>query len=358
MQKDKLEKLAAERSYPCVTISMNTQQIYPNNQRDIADFKKLIIEAHEHVEKEFGQYPVSNLLEKIDNLEMEIDFSYNLSSMHLFLSDSTKEIVKSSWPTMENVVSVAENFVIKPLIKDLNRIEEYLILVLAQTNVRLLHAINDTIAGIISFEDFPFDQNPHFLAGKENPGDSRQTDNFVRNFFNNIDKAVVKIHNIRKMNVVVICTDNNWSKLMQVADSPSIYYGNVSINFNDTENQSIALHAFQIVKALQEKGRAKAIQEMKEAAGHGKMITNLSNILYAVKEGRGDLLITRDDYHQAVKMTGENTFDLVTDVTQPGVIDDITSEMAWEVISKKGRAIFTNQEEFKSIGNIALKVRY
>jgi hypothetical protein len=358
MQKDKLVKLATERSFPCVTISMNTKQTFPANQQDVAEFKKLIIEAYEHVVKEFGQYPVSNLLEKIKKLEQEIDLSYNLSSIHLFISDSTKEIIKSSWPTRGNVVSVAENFVIKPLIKDLNRNEEYLILILSQTSVRLLHAINDTIAGTISADDFPFDQNPHFITGQDKPVNSKQSDNFVRDFFNNIDKSVVKIHNKLDMNVVVICTDDNWSKMLQVADNPSIYYGNVSININDTENQSIASQAFQIIKALQEKSRTKAIQEMKEAAGHGKMITDLSHILYAVKEGRGDLLITRDGYHQAVKMTGENSFDLVSDVTQPGVIDDITSDMAWEVISKKGRAIFTNQEEFKTIGNIALKVRY
>jgi hypothetical protein len=48
----------------------------------------------------------------------------------------------------------------------------------------------------------------------------------------------------------------------------------------------------------------------------------------------------------------------VTDVTLPGVIDDITSDIAWDVISKKGRAIFTTQEELKSLGDIALKVRY
>jgi len=160
------------------------------------------------------------------------------------------------------------------------------------------------------------------------------------------------------MNVVVICSDNNWNKLMQVADKPSIYYGNVIINFNENENQPIAVKTFKIVNDFQEKGRTKAIEEMKEAAGQGKMMTDLSHILYAIKGGRGELLIVHDDYHQAVKMTGENSFDLVTDVTQPGVIDDITSEMAWDVISKKGRAIFTNQEEFKSLGNIALKVRY
>jgi hypothetical protein len=40
------------------------------------------------------------------------------------------------------------------------------------------------------------------------------------------------------------------------------------------------------------------------------------------------------------------------------VIGDITSDIAWNVISKKGRAIFTTQEELKSLGDIALKVRY
>lgn len=358
MQKDKLEKLATERSFPCVTISMNTNRTYPDNQKDSIELKNLMKEAHDHVVNEFGQHEVINLLEKIDCLDEVIDLSNNLDSLHIFLSVATSEIVKSSWPTLKNTVSVAENFVIKPLIKVFNRIEDYLILVLSQSDVRLLHAVNDITLGEINSEDFAYDKNLNFLTDQDKSKDGKQLDNRIREFFNQIDKAVVKVHNKTEMNVVVICSDTNWSKLMQVADKPSIYYGNVSINSNDSENQPIAVHAFKIVNAIQEKGRAKAIQEMKEAAGHGKMMTDLSHILYAIKAGRGELLIIHDDYHQAVKMTGENSFDLVTDVTQPEVIDDITSEMAWEVISKKGRAIFTNQEEFKAIGNIALKVRY
>ena len=49
-------------------------------------------------------------------------------------------------------------------------------------------------------------------------------------------------------------------------------------------------------------------------------------------------------------MTGEYTFDLVDDATLPGAIDDITSLIAKEVISKNGRVIFTNQDEIKSLG--------
>jgi hypothetical protein len=45
-------------------------------------------------------------------------------------------------------------------------------------------------------------------------------------------------------------------------------------------------------------------------------------------------------------------------VSENDIIDDISSEIAWNVISKNGRAIFTNSEELKTLGDIALKVRY
>ena len=358
MKKEKLEKLANERSNPCVTISMNTHRTFPNNQKDTIELHKLLEDAYMHVANEFGQFDVSHLLEKIDNLENEIDLKFNFDSIHIFLSDTTTEIVKSSWPILKNVVSVAENFVIKPLIKDFNRMEEYLILVLSQTDVRLLHAINDSIAEEIKGVEFPFAQNPYFLNDQENSNNGKRADNLVREFFNQIDKALVKIYNKTDMNVVVICTENNWGRLTQVADKPSIYLGNVNMNYNDTGNHSLVAEAWKVVVAIQEEGRAKAIQEMLTAKIQGKVITNLPDIFTAVKEGRGDLLITQDGYHQAVKMTGQDSFEIATDVTLPGVIDDITSDISWEVISKKGRAIFTNQEEFKSLGNIALKVRY
>lgn len=358
MQKEKLEKLATERSFPCVTISMNTNRTYPDNQKDAIELKNLMKEAHDHVADEFGQYEVASLLGKIDYLDEVIDLSNNLDSLHIFLSETTSEIVKSSWPTLKNTVSVAENFVIKPLIKVFNRSEDYLILVLSQSDVRLLHAVNDITLGEINDDDFLLDKSQNFLTDQDKSKDGKQLDNRIREFFNQIDKAVVKIHNKTEMNVVVVCSDNNWSKLMQVADKPSIYYGNVSINFNETENMPIATHAFKIVNAAQEKERAKAIQEMLEAKGHGKVITDLHDIFIAVNQGRGELLITHDDYQQAVKMNGQYSFTLASDVTLPGVIDDITSDIAWQVISKKGRAIYTSQDEFKSLGNIALKVRY
>ena len=110
MKREKLEQLAFENSSPCVTISMNTHRTSPENLEDIAGLKNLLNEARDRVVDEYNDRPVIDLLEKIDNLEKEIDVNYNLESLHLFLSNSTKEIVRSSWPVLRNSVHISGNF--------------------------------------------------------------------------------------------------------------------------------------------------------------------------------------------------------------------------------------------------------
>ena len=58
--------------------------------------KNLVKEAEERVIAEFGKRPVTSLLEKLESISAEIDVNYNLDSLHIFLSNDTKEIVKSS----------------------------------------------------------------------------------------------------------------------------------------------------------------------------------------------------------------------------------------------------------------------
>jgi len=156
MQKNKLEQIASERNTPCVTISMNTHRTWSENALDAITLKNLLKEARERLISEFGKRPITDLLEKIDAIEKEIDFNYSLDSLHIFLSNSTQEVIKSIWPVQENLVQISDSFAIKPLIIELNRTKEYLILVLSQSGVNMYHAINDGIVGEILNDDFPF----------------------------------------------------------------------------------------------------------------------------------------------------------------------------------------------------------
>ncbi|HEV8080224.1 MAG TPA: hypothetical protein VGP43_05905 [Chitinophagaceae bacterium] len=358
MLKEKLIKLGSETNNPCLTISLNTHRTHPDNAQDSIVLKKLCKEAEGRLITAFGKRPIASLLEKLEQIPDEIDVNYNLDSLHIFLSNDTKEIIKSTWPTQDDKVHIADSFAIRPLIKAYNRSEEYLILLLSQSGVQLFEALNDTIVEEIRNDDFPFKETSHYHTDSLKISDAKAADNMVREFLSKVDKAVVKVHHQTGLNCVIICTEDNYSRLMQVADKPTIYHGYAAIDYNNTANHKIVSQAWDIIKELQRKRRTEAISEMKEAVSQGKVLTDLQEIYRAAKEGRGELLITHQDFSQAVKINDGVSFELVQDVTQPEVIDDITSNIAWDVISKKGRAVFTSQDEIKDLGHIALKVRY
>jgi hypothetical protein len=358
MIREKLIKLTQEKNKPCVTISLNTHRTHPDNAQDAIALKNLCKEAKNRLINEFDKHPIAFLLEKLSAISDETDVNYNLDSMHIFLSNDTKEIIKSIWPTQENKVHISDTFALRPLIKAFNRSEEYLILLLSQSGVQLFEAMNDSVVEEIKNENFPFVENSHYFEDSDKRSDAKQIDNMVREYFNKIDKALVKFYFQTGLNCLVICTENNYSRLMQVADKPDIYLGYANINYNNTTNHYIAAQAWKIIKEKQKKQRTAAIVEIKEAFAHGKVLTDLQEIYRAAKEGRADLLITYDEFSQSVIMAGDTSFELINDATLPNAIDDIVSNIAWEVISKNGRAIFTNQDEIKDLGVIALKVRY
>lgn len=355
--KEQLLKLATEKNTPCVSISLDTHRTHPDNAKDEVMLKNLLKEAEERVISEYGKRPVASLLEKIESIASEIDLNHNLDSLHIFLSNDTKEIIKSSGNTSNEGVQISDSFSMRSIIKSYNRSERYLVMLLSQSGVQLYEALNDEIVQEINNEDFPFSENRHYSTNSDG-SDSKHMDDLVREFLNRVDKALVKVHNENDLDCVVICSEDNYSRLLQVADMPSLYLGYASIDYNNTATHQIVQQSWEIVKELQQQRRTKAIEDIKESVSQGKVLTDLKEIHQASIEGRGEILIVHQDFKQPVMMNEDNSFELITDSTLPNAIDDITSNIAWEVLSKKGKVFFTSNEEIKDLGEIVLKTRY
>lgn len=356
--KQTLEKLAAVQEEACVTISLNTHRTHPDNAKDAIVVKNLLKEAKDRVISEFEKRPASSLLENLEAVETEIDNNHNLESMHIFISNDIKEVVKSTWPVPADTVHISNSFAIRPLIKAYNRSEEYILLVVSQSGVNAYEALNDSVRYEFKNDDFPFSESGFYNTHHDKGSDAKHVDDLVREFLNRVDKAVGKIVEQTGLHCVVLCTEDNYSRLMQVADKPSVYHGYAAIDYNKMAPHQIVQQSWEMIKELQSTRRTTAIGEMKEAVAHGKVLTDLQEIFQAATDGRGDLLIVQQNFAQPVQMTGERNFEWVTDASMPGVIDDITSTIAWEVLSKNGRVIFTSQEDLSELGEIVLKTRY
>ena len=358
MKKELLEKIASAHSNPSVSISMKTHRTFPDCEKDQIRMKNLFKEASERLTTEFGKKEASVLIDKLNEISENYDIRQSLDSLHIYVSKDLTEIVKSPWAVDENTVQISERFAIKPLIVMNNRMADYLILVLSKTGTKLFKAQNDQMVEEIKNDTFPSTENPYTTLNKVQQSDSDRVDKLLLEYYNTIDKAVVKVHLETGLNCVVMTTDDNFAKLKKVADKPAIYKGYSTINTNDNSEKAMVSAAWAIVQETQKANRTAAIAEVQSAVSKGQVLTDLGEIYRAAKEGNADLFIAHNDFRQAVKMTSDTTFDLVEDVTTPGAIDDITSEIAREVIARKGRVVFTHQDEIKDLGKIALKLRF
>ncbi len=357
--REQLGKLASVRSNPCVTISLNTHRTHPENVQDGILLKNLCTEAENRLLAEFEKRHVLPIIERIKALPQKVDVNHNLESLHVFVGDGVEEIIRLPLSIPENGVHIAASFAIRPLIKALNRLEEHLVAVVSQSGVHLYHAINDAISSEVRNGEFPYPPMSNQETDKEKLSDPKRLDNLVREYLNGMDKALNRVHNQTGLRCVVVATEDNYSRLMQVADRKAIYYdGYVPINYNQLTPHKIAADAWKLVSELQRQERAKAIEEMKQAVKESKVITDPHDIYRLAKEGRGDLLIVHESFKLPARITGEYTFEIIDDTTLPNAVDDLTSDIAWEVYSKKGRVVFTEQDAIKEIGNIALKIRY
>lgn len=358
MKNELLEKIASALSNPSVTVSMKSHRTFPDCEKDQIRMKNLFKEASERLTNEFGKKEVSGIIEKLNEISETYDTRHSLDSLHIFVSKDMAEIVKSPWEVDDNKVHISERFAIKPLIVMNNRMADYLVLVLSKSGTKLFKAHNDEIVEEVHNDVFPSNENPYMTVNKIQQSDADRMDKLLLEYFNVIDKAVVKVHYETESNVIVLTTDDNFAKLKKVADKPSIYQGYSSINTNDNSEKTLVEAAWKIVQETQKGKRTSAIEEMQSAVSKGQVLTDLAEIYRAAKEGRADLFIAHNKFRQAVKMTDDNSFELVDDVTTAGAIDDITSEIAREVIARKGRVVFTNQDEIKDLGEVALKLRF
>lgn len=357
MNSNLIEKLAKENSAPCVTISLNTHRTHPDNLVVTNKLKILIKEAKEKVTSDYSQNDIKLVLEKLDSIESEIDENYLLDSLNVFISANTRIIVISPWKVSNNFY-VAEHFALKPLIKILNNTQEYLILLLSLSGVKLYHAINDLIVEEVKNASFPFNIETHFLIDHNNLNYNHSIATLQNVFFKNIDRSLAKYTKDSHLKYIVVSTEDNFHKIKNASDNPDIYIGHSNIVGNDESKQTLAKECWVIVQELHKQANEKAIEEMQNSKGSGLLIENIHGIYKEAKAGRGEILVLNQNYKQIALMKEDDTFELLKDNTIPNAIDDITNEIIWEVISHKGKVIFTDDEDNNSSNNISLKLRY
>ncbi len=342
----------------CVSIIFNTHRTKPDSFQDPIRMKNLVKEAEERLRTEFDDDKVEATLANIQEISERIDHQFNLESLVIFANTDFCDFTRLPI-AVENRVVVDDTFATRDLVRALHLESAYYVLTLSQNKSRLIEAFNDKLVKEVGGE-FPL-ENQVYTTNPAQLTDSERLDNLLKEFYNRVDKCVQDVMEDRALPIVVASDRRNFDHYHEITDRKELVVGFTNGSRDDTPAHKIVSDAWEEVRAMIQERNKKRLEELNEAVGHGRVLTEYNDIWAAISEGRGQTLFVQKDLFQpALLATDDNTIMLLDtiDRDEPGAVDDIIDEMIERNRQFGGDTVFVDSGKLAEFQGIALITRY
>jgi hypothetical protein len=356
MDRTLLKKLMKVREYPCVSIILPTYRTAPDYQKNAIRLKKLVKEAGDKLETEFGKRDSKPLVDSVKKLASRVDISHTLDGLALFVNKDMAEMVDIPFDVRERVI-IDKTFATRELIMGVNRGTYYYILDLSLHRARLLYCFRDHAEEITS-NGFPL--NSEFPMLQLNPTDfSREKEKQIKEFFNRVDKVFHENHQKQPGRLVIAGVQKNLSLYREVSDNKDIIFEQMEGNHETVSVHDMGKKAWEIVRLKLRKERHGALNELQNAISIHRFASGLSEVWRFAYEGRVQMLVVEQDYHTPAASGPGNTLILDTNgLPESDIMPDAVDEIVELVINKGGKVIFVDDGSISNYSKIAAVLRY
>ncbi len=353
-----LKELKDIISESCVTIILNTHRTHPENKKDALALKNLIKEAERRLFADENKRDAKELVQRLLDLESEIDHNHNLESLILFVNEDIAQYTRLPI-SVENRVVIDHTFATRDVVRALHIETNYYVLVLSQRKTRLIEAFNDKVVAEIG-EPFPIDNTRFYsTSGVKLSNASKQT-NLIGEFFNRIDKEVNKIRKDNPLPVLICTEESNYHEYLKIADQKhSIYDTYLNKNRVDEKAHAIVTEAWNIVKeyTIQKNNIRKA--ELQKAVSRNKFMSDTNEIWQGIKQGRiQTLFIEQGKFQPAIWDNDKIQYvsDEYRDTKE--VVDDIYDELIEANMNYGGDVVFLPKGDLSEFNGFGAITRY
>lgn len=356
--KTTLKRLKDTVSETCITIILNTHRTSPDNKKDPLTLKNLIKDAETRLFADETKKDAQQLVQRLLDVEAQIDHSHNLESLILFVNEDIAEYTRLPI-VVEDRVIIDNTFATRDLIRSLHYNTNYYVLVLSRQKTRLIEAFNDKVVAEIG-KPFPFENTQSYPTNKaEQSNAARQTTLFAE-YFNRVDKEVNKIRKEKPLPVLICSDEANYHEYLKVADEKqSIFDTFLNQNRVELKAHHIVDEAWKIVqKHTINKNHARK-EELLKAVGSGRYLSDVNDIWKAISAGKVQTLFIEENLFQPGYMNADK-ITLVSDEERntKGVVDDIYDEMIEANMEYGGDAVFLPKGELTKFDGFGAITRY
>ncbi len=341
-----------QQGNPCLTIALNTHRHHPENQQDRIHLKNLQNEAIRQMEVKWEKGVRRAIEDRLNTLTREIDHEANLDSLLIFVHPDFDRSIRLPLPVINRVV-LAERFHIRDLLRTLQYMQKYYVLVLSRDKARLLKGNMQALEEEVR-EGFPFENQDLFTTDTFKLSTQKGQDNLIEEFFNRVDKLFQEVWLKERLPLVVCTEERNFFHYEKMADRKNLIIGHLNMNRLDEKADSIIRDAWPIARAYNQTRHADRISELKRGVSAGNAFSDLNDIWKRVQEGRGQLLFLQEDYLQpAVEENGRLAALPPGSGLPPEADPDILDRLMEMTYLLGGEIIFTDQKalvDFQGLG--------
>lgn len=356
-----VRELQEIHTYPCLTITLPTHRTSPDNQQDPIRVKNLVTQATNRLLRESSKRELAPLLDRLDALVAGIDYRSTLDGLVLAVNrDIAREYVLPV--ALKERVVVDDTFFMRDLVRALNRTLRYWVLSLSEQPTQLYSATREHLEEITT-GGFPFRHTgpggDEPLPGGQGVSPSAYRDDRLRQFFREVDRALGQFMAEDPQPLALAGVDRHQAFFREVSSNAGDIIGTLPGNYDHMTAHDLGRLIWTPVKEGFATRRREVLQQLETAVGQHRAASTLSQVWRLAQEGRGELLVVEDGYHEPGRIDASGLLTLqVDDPTAPDVLDDAVDEVITTVLAKGGRVVFVEDGELALHDRIAMLLRY
>ena len=311
-----LQELTAGQRGPCLTITLPTHRTTPDNKQDPIRLDNLVRSAHRLVQDELAPAEAERLLVQLNGLVRDVAHQQNLDGMALFVQPDRSRLLRLPVPVAERV-TLGEHYRMQELVRALNRIPTFVVLVIADQATRLFHGAGDQLTEHIDAQTFPYENT---TVGSETlrTNDSAVNtalhhDQHQRVFLREVDRRLAQVIGTTRPMILLIGVEKNLALFAELTRHNELIAATMTGSAGRVTVTELLPMIQPALEAALADRRAEALSALARAEERGRHMTTLAACLQAARAGRVDRLLVEEEYHEALPLGANGEVHVVED---------------------------------------------
>ncbi len=366
-----LDLLQNSKGKVCVSIILPTHRLSPDRRVDQLNLKKSINSAKQLLKFKYTVSNIEILLDSIDEIFENIDFSHNSLGLGIFISSDVKLAVQFPF-TVEEKVLVGDSFEIRDLLYKENYSIPYLVISLSKNSIRLFTGILDELKEVIDI-NFPLTYEEEYLYNPPSRGTPFTGHTTVRNFekektnmqeirfkqfYHKADKLLNQYVNTG-LPILLLGVQKDIAWFEEVSSYAENFIQSITGNYDSFNEKQLTDISWPVMFEHLQHQRKLLVKELDEKVGSHLVITGIQHIWQATKDGKAFKLLVEKDFRKSGFITdgGYQFHERPTDKAYK-IITDAVDDIMEMVLDSGGQVFLTDNNLLKDYQHIALITRY